>query len=172
MQYIDADEILRATNGGLDIIKEVYPDAAESEHKKNRKFKIRQEKTPSASLHCKKDTGKGMDIWLVTDFGGDSKPLNGILCYAKENGLTYIEAIQHLAERYGLTGQEPQDKPRPDYTERPATADEPEGHKFFELRESFTDAEIETLFAPNVLRYIGWHSGEEKRKKAYSKIKA
>jgi len=172
MQYIDADEILRATNGGLDIIKEVYPDAAESEHKKNRKFKIRQEKTPSASLHCKKDSGKGMDIWLVTDFGGDSKPLNGILCYAKENGLTYIEAIQHLAQQYGLTCNDPQDLPRPDYSERSATADEPEGHKFFELRESFTDAEIETLFAPNALRYVGWYSGEEKRKKAYSKIKA
>ncbi|HWK58135.1 MAG TPA: primase-helicase family protein [Parapedobacter sp.] len=171
MQYIDADELLQATNGGLDIIKELYPDAAESEHKKNRKFKIRQEKTASASLFKKTDTGKGYDVWLVTDFGSDSQPRNGILCYAHENGLSYVDAIQHLAQQYGLTGQEPQDAPRPDYSERPATSEEQEGHKFYELRDSFTDQEIETLFAPNVLRYVGWFSGEEKRKKAYTKIK-
>ncbi len=170
MQYIDADEILRATNGGLDIIRTLYPDAA-SEHKPNRKFKIREEKTPSASLHCKSDKTKGLDVWLVTDFGGDSKPRNGILCYAHEHNLSYADAIQELAKQYNVTGATPEDAPRAEYSERPATDDEPEGHKFFELRESFTDAEIETVFAPNVLRNIGWYSDGKKKEAAYTRIK-
>lgn len=172
MQYVDGDEILRATDGGLDIIKTLYPDAAESEHRPNRKFKIREEKTASVSLFRKMDPQKGFEVWLVTDFGGDNTPRNGIGCYALENNLTYVEAIQHLAKQYGITGQGPQELPRAAYSERPATADEPEGHRFYELKESFSDFEIETLFAKNVLRNIGWHSGEQKKAEAYKKIRA
>lgn len=172
MRYVDADEILRATNGGLDIITSVYPDAMESQHKKNRKFKIREEKTASVSLHKKHDPSKGMEVWLVTDFGGDSIPRNGILIYALENNLTYVEAIQELARIYNIVPPRPEDAPRADYSERPATNEEPEEHRFYELRDSFTDQEVETLFAKNVLKNLGWYSGEEKKKKAYSRIKA
>lgn len=172
MQYVDADEILQQTNGGLDIILSLYPDAAESEHKRNRKFKIRDEKTASASLHRKHDPAKGMDVWLVTDFGNDSKPRNGILCYALENNLSYVDAIQELARQYNIVGAKPEDAPRAEYSERPASAEEPEGHKFFELRDSFTDFEIETVFAPNVLRNIGWFSKDPKKKEAaYTRIR-
>lgn len=172
MQYVDADEILRATSGGLDIILSVYPDAVESEHKPNRKFKIREEKTASVSLHKKRDASKGMDVWLVTDFGGDSVPRNGILIYALENNLSYVDAVQELARIYNIVGAKPEDAPRADYSERPANSDEPEGHRFYDLKDSFSDQEIETLFAPNVLRNIGWFSGEEKKKSAYARIRA
>src|SRR5690606_15161653 len=118
MQYIDADEILRATNGGLDISKDLYPDAAESEHRPKRKLKIRDEKTASVSLHKKADPSKGMDVWLVTDVGGDNTPRNGILVYAHENNLSYIDAIQHLAKQYGITSESPEDAPRAEYSER------------------------------------------------------
>jgi hypothetical protein len=37
--YVDAKDILNATNGGLDIIFYLYPQAEGSEHQKSRKKK-------------------------------------------------------------------------------------------------------------------------------------
>ena len=50
---IPVKKIYDATNDGLDIIKWIYPDASDSIGKdgKSKKFKIRDEKTPSACLY-------------------------------------------------------------------------------------------------------------------------
>lgn len=86
------NKILDLTNGGLDIILNYYPNAREG-----RNFKIRNERTASTSL--KRLEG---GIYVVTDFGDDSKPRNGIAIFAKEEGLSYKEALMQLAGRYGL----------------------------------------------------------------------
>lgn len=93
MLFVDPEELLRITNGGLDILLELYPDAAQSVHQPNRKFKVREEKTASAKLN-RHENG----TYLVFDHGGDIRNKNGIHCFAFERGLSYTEALQDLAK--------------------------------------------------------------------------
>ena len=46
---ITVQQILSATNGGLDIILSLYPQAQKCVGQKNKHFAIRNEKTPSAA---------------------------------------------------------------------------------------------------------------------------
>ncbi len=84
MSIIDiANKVIQITNGGLDIITELYPQADIRQ-----KFKIREEHTPSASLK------RGTDgRWRLTDYGGDIKNQDCFGLYALEKGLAYYEAI-------------------------------------------------------------------------------
>ena len=85
MSYVKDQDIFNATDGGLQIILDYYPDAAKVVHKAAKTFKLRtSEKTASASL---KKLPEG--IWLVTDFGGDAVPRNGIQVCMVEEGKTY-----------------------------------------------------------------------------------
>ena len=167
--YVDAKDVLHATNGGLDIIFQLYPQAIGSDVKHNRKFKIHDEKTASASLK-KADDGN----WLVTDFGDDSKPRNGILCYMKEKGLEYVEALRELAVLYNVVSEEKQaELIRADYTDQPADPDEAEGKWSWEIRDKslFTVAEIETIISKKVLSKLNWkHSDERTHQAALQKI--
>jgi hypothetical protein len=171
MAFINPQSILDATNGGLEIILNLFPQASGCETNKNKKFKLRDsEKTPSCSL--KQNTADGN--WLVTDFGGDSQPRNAISLYAHEKGLDWPTALQELAASYNILGEEQAKQVfRPDYEERPATPEENEGDWMFELRDSFTDLDIQTIISKNILRYLNWKSSDEgKAKAAYSKIAA
>jgi len=170
---IKAEDILKATNDGLDIIIDVYPEAQKAVDKPGTKFKIRDEGTASTSLSPPGKTAKGdwRAAWVVTDFGDDSKPLDGIGCYAKENNLEYFEALKQLAAKYGVSGEEfVPVVHKAAYSGRDATDDEPDGQWTFEERNSFTDFEIETVLPKNALYSIGWKQGEEKHKYAYSLI--
>lgn len=179
--YIEAQQILDATNGGLDIIFQLYPDAIGSETKHNRKFKVRDdEKTASASLKQADDRN-----WLVTDFGGDSQPRNAIQCYMFEKGLGYVPAIRELAANYNIISQEKQaELIRSTFSERPAEPEELEGKFSWKIRESFNDMEIETIISKKVLSYVGWkkpvapvlfpdksQTSQENESAAYNRIK-
>ena len=51
MAYIDQQDILNSTSGGLDIIFKCYPQARDAQNKADKRFKIRQEKgIPYVSL--------------------------------------------------------------------------------------------------------------------------
>lgn len=167
--YIEAQDILNATNGGLDIIFHLYPDAMGSDTKQNRKFKVREEKTPSASLKRAEDGN-----WLVTDFGSDSKPRNAVQCYAHEKNLKWVEALRELASNFNVVSPEKQQiQIRSDYSDRAATPDEAERTWSWQIRNSFTDAEIEAIISKKVLSSLGWKStDEEKHKTAYNRIAA
>lgn len=151
--YIEAQEILDATNGGLDIIFQLYPQAMGSETQRNRKFKRRDdEKTASASLK-QADDGN----WLVTDFGDDSKPRNAIQCFMIEKGLDYVAALKQLAIDYNIVSKDTQAQLiRSLYSDRPALPEEKEGEFTWDIRTSYNDMEIETIISKNVLSYLGW----------------
>lgn len=168
MPYIEAKDVLNATNGGLEIILSLYPDAQKSVDQPNRKFKTREEKTASAKLNL---TSEG--IYLVIDFGDDQSNRNGILCYAHENRCDYVTALNELAARYNVISSEQQKNVlRAGYSEKAAEPEDAEGTWDFDLsRTSFTDFEIQTILSTGVLKYLGWN--DEKRKAdAYSKIAA
>ena len=46
--YVEQQNILDATNGGLDIILYYYPQARQALETREKRFKIREERTPSA----------------------------------------------------------------------------------------------------------------------------
>lgn len=91
------EKIFDVTNGGLDIILNYYPQA-----KEGRNFKVREERTPSASLK------KGADgVYRVTDFGDDSIARNAIEIAAKEEGRTFRDALVDLAKKLNLLEGKP-----------------------------------------------------------------
>lgn len=86
-------QLLEATNGGLDIIFDLLPNA-----NLRKSFKIRDEKTASAGIKKLSDGN-----YVVTDFGGDAVPKNAIKLFAEENGMTWTEALLLLAKQHGIS---------------------------------------------------------------------
>lgn len=147
MAFIEQQDILDATAGGSDIIFSYYPQAKEAQAKADKRFKIRDEKTPSASLKQLKD-----GTWVVTDFGGDQVPRNGIQVCMFENSITFREALVLLADRYGVGGIKAEFN-KPGFDKRPATPEEKEGDYLFDVKELLTDEELKVL-GPKVNREI------------------
>lgn len=171
MHFINKEEVFLATNGGLNIIHDLYPQSIGCEQSTNKKFKTRNsEKTASANLKLASD-----GVWIVTDFGDASrKPMNAIQCYAFEKGLDFGEAIKEIAARYNILSTEEQAKIiRADYKETEASPDEAEGTYSWDIKNSFSDFELETIFSKNTLKYVGWFTDDQdKKQKAYAKLAA
>lgn len=161
---IPIKNIYEATRDGLDIILWIYPQADEcvTDGKSNgKKFKLRDEKTPSACLYKRKSSAYG-DIWGVTDFGGDGWR-NAIQLYMDENCITqdrFNEAVLQIAAHFDIRDELDRSVNKADFTERDARADEPDGHRDFETKD-FTDNELKIL-GPNVklehVEALHWHS--------------
>lgn len=140
MSYVKDTDIFDATNGGLDIILSYYPNASKVFHKAAKTFKIREsEKTASASL---KQHSSG--VWLVTDFGGDAVPRNGIQICALEESITYGKACELLGARYNIEGAKMQVF-TPAIEKRPLKADEKKGDYSFEYFKNFTHDDLKML---------------------------
>lgn len=164
MPYIDIRDIYSSTNNGLDIILSLYPDAAESVHKPNQKFKTRDEKTASAKLLTATD-----GAYLVIDFGGDQQSRNAIQCYMHENRVEWEEAIQQIAAQFNIQGSDPSKTSiKAVYSERAAKSEEQDGTWFYETRDSFNDIEIETIVSSKILKSLSWKS-EDKKKAEFAK---
>lgn len=131
--YVDKDMLLTATNGGLDIILSYFPEADTRKH-----FKVRDEKTPSASMMQKNG------IFYVTDFGGDGKAHNAIEICMHEENKTFQEAVEYLAGRFGVAGAE-RKQVKAKFSKRPATEDEKEGDFRVDCKDKMSDFELKTL---------------------------
>lgn len=92
-------EILNKTDGGLDIIYSLYPEARSVVEGTAKKFKMRpDERTASATIRKKND-----GYWYVCDFGDDGHEVNAIDAYMKYHDIAYFsEAIRALADMYGV----------------------------------------------------------------------
>lgn len=144
---ITVEQILNATNGGLDIILSIYPQARDCVHQKTKHFSIRNERTPSASLRQFNSKRYGA-IWQVTDFGGEGRGENAIDIFMRENGYDrsrFNEAILKLAAQFDIRDELDRSVNRPEIRQREARADEKDGTRSFELNEKFTDAELKVL---------------------------
>lgn len=158
---ITVERIYQATRDGLDIILWLYPQAQDCVGVKGKKFKVRDEHTPSACLYQRK-TEKYGDIWGVTDFGGDGWR-SAIQLFMDDQHLTqdrFNEAILRLAAHFNVTDELNRSVNKADFKERPAKADEPDGHRDFETKD-FTETELKVL-GPNVkqehVEALHWHS--------------
>ncbi len=144
MGYVKDTEIFEKTNGGLDIIISYYPNANKVLTKTAKQFKIREsEKTASASL---KQLPSG--IWLVTDFGGDGVPRNGIQICSLEENKTYGEACALLGARFQIEGAKMQIF-APNIEKRSIKQNEKVGDYIFDYNKKISDAEL-ILLGPRV----------------------
>ncbi|HKI90117.1 MAG TPA: hypothetical protein VKA38_13895, partial [Draconibacterium sp.] len=140
MAFIDQQQILDATFGGLDIIYRCYPQAKAAQSKADKRFKIRsEERTASASLKQLPD-----GTWVVTDFGGDQVPRNGIQVFQKEENLTFREALFQLAGIYGI-GSIKVEINKPDFEKRPARENEKEKEYYFDIKDEIEESELKIL---------------------------
>lgn len=160
---ITVNQILNATNGGLDIILSIYPQARVCVGQRNKHFAIRDEKTPSASLR-QFNSAKYGAIWQVTDFGGEGRGENAIDIFMRENGYDrsrFNEAILKLAAQFDVRDELDRTVNRPEILQRDARVEELDGTRPFELNEKFTEAELKAL-GPRVTQAdvdaLHWHS--------------
>src|SRR5690606_41119225 len=99
--YVKAEDIFAATDGGLDIILALYPQAQAVVHKHAKMFKTHEEVTASTSLYKKTDPSvSGGYIWFVTNFAVSQKGKNAIECYMDVYGVDFAQACQQLAVQY------------------------------------------------------------------------
>lgn len=137
--YVEEQAILDATSGGLDIILYYYPQARQALETREKRFKIRNERTPSASLKQAEDGN-----WLVTDFGDDQLPRNAIHVCMKEEDKKYREAIVLLAGRYNVGGIKSEIN-KPELEVRDAKADEEEGCYDFDVKTELAKEDLAIL---------------------------
>lgn len=159
---VKIEDILAATNGGLDIILDCYPQARDCVNNKKH-FAIRNERTPSASIR-QFDSKKYGKIWQVTDFGGDGRGENAISVYMNAHGIRQDqlhEAILQLAAKYGIKDELSRTVNKPDIRQRPARQDEADGTRSFILNDTFTKEEL-SILGPKVTQddvdALHWHS--------------
>ena len=130
--------IYAATDNGFDIIESLYPDAGGCRTNPNHKFKMRDERTPSAGCKQHKRTG----VWFVHDFG--DKTYFPIQLYMEKNGVEYPKALDELEAFAGINGKERIDR-KPKIETTPVQEDT-DGDGFqFEAKDSFTNSELALL---------------------------
>ena len=151
MAIVDYKELLRKTNGGLDIIAYYYPEAPHAIHKNPSKFKIRKERTASADIVLKMNPDVGEEIWYVTDFGGDQKMRHAIqICQLEEN-LGFKEACDLLGYRHGVSGVNPTAAVvKPKMEVRPMTGEETDASDRFVYKKNPDKELLKRVFGPLV----------------------
>ncbi len=147
MAYIKWEDLLEATNKGLDIITMYYPDAPNALQRTNKKFRVSDaDKTASSSIRLKKG------YYHVTHFNGDAKERNAIQICELETGKSFAEAIQYLAALFKVDGSSVDFvEVKPIIDRRPIKADEKPG----DYHEDFKD------FSESDLAQIGPCVSEE-----------
>jgi len=98
-------EILKETKEGLDVILHYYPQARKCVDNKRAKFKIRNEKTPSASIY--KDKGR----WYLKDFGNGEKRKDAFSVVMEHENLNFKESLNFITKHYCNIQYNKQTKP-------------------------------------------------------------
>jgi hypothetical protein len=132
---VTIQEMYKKTNNGWDIIKHYYPKAEQ-----NKKFFIRNERTPSASAQLKNG------IWYITDFGDEGKALSPFDIIKKEENCDNKAAYRIMFKFSGLNNDGYISEANKAVIEIvPATEKEEEGHFEFEMNEHFSSYELGVL---------------------------
>ncbi|MGL4853565.1 MAG: hypothetical protein ACRC3Z_13185, partial [Phocaeicola sp.] len=136
---ITPKDIYEASHHGLDIILYYYPQAEECVDNK-KKFKRRMEEDDASACIRKYE-----DCYKVTDFGDQGTAMSPLDICMYEEGIRFPEAIVLLAGRFNVTDELRKSVNKPDIRKRPATEEEKEGARFFELEKIFTDEQLRVL---------------------------
>lgn len=96
----------------------------------------------------------------MTDFGDQGTATSPIDICMREEHVSFGEAVVLLAARYNVSDELKHSVNKPDIRKRPASADEAEGSRFFELEEAFTPEQL-AILGPRVKQEhcdaLHWH---------------
>lgn len=135
-EYIfDKDQLLEDTNGGLEIIRRLYPECEKGN--KFVHFKLREEDTASANVF------KSKNLYLVKDHGDTSKAMNAIDLVMHKEGIPFADACKWVAQEFQINGNAPAFN-KADFEMIKATEDQKPGDCYFEYKD-FTEKELEVL---------------------------
>lgn len=144
---IDKQRLMDETRGGLDILLDLYPQAracVEGGPNGPKMFKMRlSENTPSATIRLNKKS----NLWVVHDFGGEDRDLNGIDAWMAMHNMDrsrFGAAVQLIAQEFGIVDLLDPSVNKSRFVERDAREDEKEGERYFEIGE-FTDRDLKIL---------------------------
>lgn len=136
-------EILNATNGGLEVLLALYPEARECVGNKNKKFKMRSDERTASAVISEKD-----GIWYVKDFGDSERAANCFDAYMRENSLTFAECLYQLADRFGVDYTLKKDINKPKNIEfKDAGDDAQEGDFDYKIKAEPSKADLECFGA-------------------------
>lgn len=132
-------KIYDATDNGLDIILYYYPQAKGPDGNLRKNFKIRPERTASASVVMING------VWRVTDFGDTGKAMKPVNVCMKEENKEFREAVLTLAQRYGVSPTINAAVNRAKVEKIDATPEQKEGWYEVKVKEKMTEDELELL---------------------------
>ena len=154
-------KIYDASDHGLNIITDIFPEALSADGKK-KKFRLRTgEKTPSA---CLKDPSGNVDYYRVIDYGGGSgeRCFSPIDIYMRDKGYTqhqFALALHELMEQYNVSEELRKNVNKPDITSRDATDSEIGQPPRLKTRSTFSNDDL-AAWGPRVkaehLKELGW----------------
>lgn len=160
---ISKEQIYNRTNGGLDVFRLLWDDAARiiDAGDFSKSFKRRDERT--GSCHLKKKQGKDGAYWVATDFGDDQTPRNCFDWVIREMHLQgFKEAVAWIVTRLNLDIDDI--KPEVNKPEKieVVPTDAPDKSVLLELRDGdqFTKHELEVfgdLVTQDVMEQLNWH---------------
>lgn len=159
-QYkINKDDVLQATDGGLDIIR-YYISDIDQYIGKSKKFALREEKTPSCTIKRLTDGN-----YVVTDFGADGKPMNGIAFVRKMENCEFGEAIKIIAERHGIGSSEQiKSMYEAEVSSTDAAPDQLEKEWYFQYSNDISENHLRILFSDRTWTYIQKQVQDDKGK--------
>lgn len=132
-------KIYDATDNGLDIILYYYPQAKGPDGNLRKNFKIRPERTASASVVMING------VWRVTDFGDTGKAMKPVNVCMKEENKEFREAVLTLAQRYGVSQTINAAVNRAKVEKTDATPEQKEGWYEVKVKEKMTEDELDLL---------------------------
>lgn len=158
---IKLTDLYKATNDGLDIICLYYPQARECADDRRKKFKLRDERTPSATLWLGKSDGN--PCWKVTDFGGSSEAMSPIDIVMQEEGLRFSEAVLKMAGIFNVTNELNKSVNTPEWVTESAPEDAEEGQAVYKLKDNLSENTLRILgprVTQEVAKSLGWAEAE------------
>ncbi|MGJ1419961.1 primase-helicase family protein [Sphingobacterium spiritivorum] len=159
MKYrITKEQIIQATSGGLDIIRYYITDI-DSYAGKNKKFSLRDEKTPSCAIKTLTDGN-----YVIKDFGDiDSKWMNGIALCQKIENVEFGEAIRIIAERHGIgSSEEIKSMYEPEVSTEDAKPDQPDKEWYFQAQPEVNENHLRIIFSEKVFSYLEYQHRSKK----------
>ncbi len=132
---ITKQQVYDATNNGLDVIREFFPNI-----KKGDKVKVRQEDDASCSLWQ-----NDKDIWNLKDFGDRFYTIFDLVMLLAPDVTTFKEAILWCGDKFHIEDSTITTKNLPTITKRQASASEPDGYFSYIAKEQFTPADLAAI---------------------------
>ncbi|GET48819.1 hypothetical protein RCZ02_16500 [Capnocytophaga felis] len=111
------EKLYEATDNGLAIIHRYLPDSVGCERNKKH-FKLRNERTPSATIF------KGQECWMIKDFGS-GEAFSPIQIFQRETGISdFHEALKTLYSEFNVSENNVFYQPNKEFTDKGDKADD------------------------------------------------